>query len=249
MPSQYEHIGPPQESITMQKSKNSYEESFSEDPTYDKVDSTRSEACKRASVKKVDTVYDEPSLAAGGNADLYDTVRDVGDRKRAVSEPPPLPSRHPTSSKDTGNATLPLGAYDEVRHELLQHETHDDSKEEPEEEKKGEPEAEGKMLPVYAKPLRKKISKKIVNPALIDIGEVSGDVEEESAGGRETLKMGMIEPIGDCFAVEAMKEFLDSCIEGNNNIDGSSEGKVVDFDVNQSESAFDVLKCFLEKYQ
>jgi hypothetical protein len=105
---------------------------------------------------------------------------------------------------------------------------------------------------VYAKPqksssMKRGPSKRRLMPGLMDVGEVDIDIEEDAAGGKETLQRGMTKPQGDRFAIEELREVLaDFDKEGNNNEHGEM---LPDFDVNQSESAFEVLRMFLEKYE
>ena len=85
---------------------------------------------------------------------------------------------------------------------------------------------------------------------MMDIGEVSADVEVETAEGSEALKMGMTKPIGDRFVFEELKEILHKYdVEDKNNMNERSEAKLDDFDVDEAESAFDTLKRFLQKHE
>ena len=107
---------------------------------------------------------------------------------------------------------------------------------------------------VYAKPdkksssMRRERSKRKLMPGLMDVGEVDIDIEEEAAGGKETLKRGMTKPQGERFAIEELKEVLAEFDREENNNQENAE-VLSDFDVNQSESAFEVLKLFLQRYE
>ena len=104
---------------------------------------------------------------------------------------------------------------------------------------------------VYAKPqkstnsLKRERSKKKLIPGLMDVGEVSIDVEAEAAGGRETLKRGMTKPQGDRFAIEELKDILAEYDEKTN----KQEEVLEEFDINQCASAFEALRRFLERYE
>ena len=102
---------------------------------------------------------------------------------------------------------------------------------------------------VYAKPqkstnsLKRERSKKKLIPGLMDVGEVSMDIEEEAAGGKETLKRGMTQPQGDRFAIEELKDILAEYDEKTN----KQEEVLDEFDINQCASAFEALRRFLER--
>ena len=103
---------------------------------------------------------------------------------------------------------------------------------------------------VYAKPqkstsLKRDRSKKKLIPGLMDVGEVSVDIEEEAAGGKETLQRGMTKPQGDRFAIEELKDILAEYDEKNNN--NNRDEVLDDFDINQCASAFEALRRFLER--
>ncbi|XP_028395613.1 uncharacterized protein LOC114519648 [Dendronephthya gigantea] len=106
---------------------------------------------------------------------------------------------------------------------------------------------------VYAKPdkkassLKRDRSKKKLIPGLMDVGEVDIDAETEAEGGKETLKRGMTMPMGDQFAIEDLRDTIKEFDEEINN--NSENGKMLsDFDVNQNESAFELLVRFCERY-
>lgn len=216
------------------------DENVSEDPTYDMVLTNQSEAPQQTSASTND-VYDEPSLSETDAADLYDTVQDKKAEKPPVDEPPPLPVRPPSLSEKTEaeSKELPIGVYAEVG--LAGGESSEGNDEVTDEIK------EKKTLPVYAKPIRS--SKRKLNPAMMDIGEVSADVEVETAGGNEALKMGMTKPMGNRFAFDELKDILHKYNEEDkNNMNERSEAKLEDFDVDEGKSAFDTLKRFLQKH-
>ena len=237
-------------------SENDDDEDVLEDPTYDLVLVNQSEAPKQTSAMKVDDVYDEPSMGETTDAvGFYDTVQDRKAEKSPVVEPPPLPMRPDSLSVEKPEAeskNLPIGVYAEVG--LVGGESSEGNDEAPEEKgeaREGESEGEikeTKTLPVYAQVRRS--SKRKLNPAMMDIGEVSADVEVETAEGSEALKMGMTKPIGDRFVFEELKEILHKYdVEDKNNMNERSEAKLDDFDVDQAESAFDTLKRFLQKHE
>lgn len=255
-PSDYESVGSLcLDEKSLAKDENDDDDSLEEDPTYDMV---KPKPLIEAS-KKPD-VDDERDL----DPDLYDTVPDVG--MPTVSEPPPLPNREPSLSNHSvvetalvvessvteanlENGIDPMGFYDEVRFPPAEGEVNKEGQKEQKGVVSQAQEKTPSTLPIYAKPMRKKNSKRVLNPAMIDIGEVSIDVEQESAGGKEVLEKGMIKPIGERFAVDELKALLQKYEEANNNNNGNSEEKVVDFDMNQCETAFDLLRSFLQKYQ
>ena len=105
---------------------------------------------------------------------------------------------------------------------------------------------------VYAKPqkstsLKRDRSKKKLIPGLMDVGEVSVDIEQEAAGGKETLQRGMTKPQGDRFAIEELKDILAEYDEKSNN--NNRDEVLDDFDINQCASAFEALRRFLERYE
>ena len=154
-----------------------------------------------------------------------------------------------TNSEGKENESQEKGfaLYDEVI-------TQDDASQvEQKNEEKASPLLQPDPTHVYAKPDKKKSSmkrersKRKLIPGLMDVGEVDIDIEVEAAGGRETLERGMTKPQGDRFAIEELREILGEFDKEDNN---NEHGQVLsDFDVNQGESAFEVLRMFLQKYE
>lgn len=137
----------------------------------------------------------------------------------------------PTIRHDVASPNLTAGSEkrSEIRHPMLPDPTH-----------------------VYAKPqkassMKRARSKRKLIPGLMDVGEVEVDVELDAAGGKETLKKGMTKPQGDRFAIEDLREVLAEFDKELNNNERDRK-MLPDFDVNQSESAFEVLQLFLAKY-
>ena len=179
--------------------------------------------------------------SSSGNAKPQQTNDDIYDEVDAVNAV--------TNSESKENEPQEKGfeLYDEV----LTHNSATQDKQQEEQNKS--PTLVPDPTHVYAKPdkkssMKRERSKRKIIPGLMDVGEVDIDIEEEAAGGKETLKRGMTKPQDERFAIDELKEILGEYDKEQNN--NHENGEVLsDFDVNQSESAFEVLKLFLQRYE
>ena len=230
------------------------EEGVCHDPTYDSIDESA------VATKKIENSdQDEDS-------DLYDTVTVTTKKSKSTrmsdpfplaSAPPPLPARQPSMDAPPVCKKIPQGSkeparevvalYDEVG-PATQTVTTEIEKKEIKNEPPAEPPHEASHL--YSKPqkaMKKKMSKRKLIPGLMDVGEVDIKIEQDAAAGDEILQEGMTKPMGDRFAIEDLRDAVAEFDEELNN--NSGEAVLADFDVDQSDSAFEVLKMFLVKYQ
>ena len=212
-----------------------------------------------AAVKvKTDLGSQAPQINGDTNTALYDEVKEPNSANISSSA---------SENKEPQTASV-LGLYDEVGAVILPSGSKAGSETEPQgngfgvydEVSTNDVEKKEEKIDllapdpthVYAKPqktnsMKKRPSKRKLLPGLMDVGEVDIDIEEDAAGGRETLERGMTKPYGDRFAIEDLREAL---VEFDSELNNNKNGQgLLEFDVNQSESAFEVLRIFLERYE